>query len=144
MCNQEQETWSHLWRCSHIHSRICAMTGTTRDALLLLLRETIPDLTVTFVTLFNNLPCWNLPSTSYPNSNSVTFDMLTKGFVPTALTDLLSTVVNQKEKTACINTIISTVQSIFHDEIWNYRCGLFNEWERTKGITSQLKQDSSS
>jgi len=70
--------------------------------------------------------------------------MLTQGFVPTALTDLLSTVTNQKEKASCINTIISTAQSIFHDEIWNYRCELFNEWECTKGITSQLKKDSSS
>src|SRR5436190_2652780 len=70
--------------------------------------------------------------------------MLTKGFVPTSLTDLLSTVTNQKEKATCINTIISTTQLIFHDEIWNYHCELFNEWERNKGITPQLKKASSS
>ena len=144
MCNQEQETWPHLWRYSHLHTRIRTIVGTTRNALLLLLGETIPNLSATFINSYNNLPCWNLPLTSSLNISNVSFDMLTKGFVPTALTDLLSTVTNQKEKTFCINTIISTAQSIFHDEIWHYRCELFNEWERTKGITSQLKKDSSS
>ena len=144
MCNQEQETWSHLWQCTHIHARIRAIVGTTRNALLLLLGESIPNLSANFISSFNNLPCWNLPSTSHPNISNVSFDMLTKGFVPTALTDLLSTVANQKEKSTYINSIISTAQLIFHDEIWNYRCELFNEWERSKGITPQLKKDSSS
>src|SRR5256886_5563217 len=120
MCNQEFETWSHLWHCTHIHTHIRAIIGTTRNALLLLLGESIPNLSAAFIASFNNLPCWNLPFTSHPNISNMSFDMLTKGFVPTSLTDLLSTVTNQKEKANCINTIISTAQLIFHDEIWNY------------------------
>src|SRR4051794_35442987 len=105
-----------------------------------LLGTTVPNLTTNFVSSFNNLPCWNLPSLSSPDQ--VSFDLLIKGFIPSALTNLLSTVANKKE-VASINNIISTAQLTFHDDIWNYRCKHFNKWERTQGITSIIKKGTS-
>src|SRR5436190_16932355 len=38
LCNTEQESWSHLWRCSNLQTRIDSLIITTKEAYLSLLR----------------------------------------------------------------------------------------------------------
>src|SRR5256885_11808496 len=99
-----------------------------------------PVLPSTFDNTWNSLSCWNLPST---NTNYITFDFIIQGFIPTALTAAITTVVNKKEATSIINSIIGIAQTLFKEEIWSYRCDFFSEWKANKGITSAIKQSSS-
>ena len=48
MCHQEQESWPHLWRCSHLASRITALIQETKSAYLNLISTTRPVLPSTF------------------------------------------------------------------------------------------------
>jgi peptidoglycan hydrolase-like amidase len=77
-------------------------------------------------------------------SQDLNFDSLVRGFIPSTLTDLLSTVVNKKEVATINNTIFSTAQAIFRDEIWDFRCNEFVTWEQTKNISNSSKKLSSS
>src|SRR5437763_102686 len=77
----------------------------------------------TFTNTLISLICCNLLLT---NTNNVTFDLLIKGFIPTALTVAITSVVNKKEASSIINSVIGIVQTLFKDEIWSYRCELFN------------------
>src|SRR5205823_3316817 len=88
----------------------------------------------------NSLSCWDLPST---NTNYITFDFIIQGFIPTALTAAITTVVNKKEVFSIINSVIGIAQTLFRGEIWSYRCDLFSELETNQGITSAIKRTSS-
>src|SRR5437764_14569923 len=94
LCNNKQELWSHIWKCSHLQTRIHSLITTTKEALLTLIGCSIPNLSASFIFSFNSLPCWNLSSSSQLN-NQVSFDFMTKCFVLTSLTNLLFTVTNQ-------------------------------------------------
>src|SRR5436305_9068422 len=119
LCNTEQESWSHLWRCSNLQNRIVAILIVTKEAYLSLLRTYVLRLSTTFVNTFTSLPCWSLPSPS-GQSQDLNFDSLVRGFIPSALTDLLSTVATKKEVAVTTNSIFSTAQAIFPDDVWNY------------------------
>jgi len=140
MCLQEQESWSHLWRCPHLAPRIAVLIQKTKSACVNLIKDIRPVLPSTFDNTWNSLSCWDLPTT---NTNHVTFDLIIKGFIPTAFTTAISTVVNKKETSAIIDSVISVAQTVFREEIWSYRCDLFTEWEASKGITTAIKKSSS-
>src|SRR5437667_12502307 len=112
LCNTEQESWSHLWRCPNLRNRIIAILLTTSEAYLSLLRTYVPRLSTTFVNTFTSLPCWSLPSSS-EQSQDLNFDSLVRGFIPSALTDLLSTVANKKDVAVINNSIFSTAKPSF-------------------------------
>ena len=112
LCNTEQESWSHLWHCPNLQNRINALLTTTKEAYLSLLRTYVPRLSTTFVDTFTSLPCWSLPS-HQEHIQDLNFDSLVRGFIPSALTDLLSTVANKKEVAVINNSIFSTAQAIF-------------------------------
>ena len=97
LCNTEQESWSHLWRCSNLQNRIVAILIVTKEAYLSLLRTYVLRLSTTFVNTFTSLPYWSLPSHLAQSQEDLNFDSLVRGFIPSALTDLLSTVANKKE-----------------------------------------------
>ena len=143
LCNTEQESWSHLWRCSNLQNRIVAILIVTKEAYLSLLRTYVLRLSTTFVNTFTSLPCWSLPSPS-GQSQDLNFDSLVRGFIPTALTDLLSTVANKKEAAIINNSIFSTAQAIFWDDIWNYRYDEFIIWEQQMNISNAMKKSTSS
>src|SRR2546430_2704745 len=112
LCDTEQESWSHLWRCPNLQNRIAAILMVTKEAYLSLLRTYVLRLSTTFVNTFTSLPCWSLPSPS-GKLQELNFDFLVRGFIPSALTDLLSTVANKKEVADINNSIFSTAQAIF-------------------------------
>ncbi|HVI21240.1 MAG TPA: hypothetical protein VM660_04230 [Bacillus sp. (in: firmicutes)] len=91
-----------------------------------------------FISAWNALACWSLPSTN--NTNYVTFDYLIQGIVPSSLLALLMMVTSRKEATSLINDVEHTAQSLFKEEIWDYRCSHLAEWELSKGITSEQKR----
>src|SRR5256886_910587 len=96
LCNTKQESWSHLWRCPNLQNRIVAILTVTKEAYLSLLRTYVPRLSTTFVNTFTSLPCWSLPSPT-EQSQDLNFDSIVRGFIPSALTDLLSTVVKDRK-----------------------------------------------
>ena len=143
LCDTEQESWSHLWRCSSLRTRIDSLIITTKEAYLSLLRTYVYRLSSTFVNTFTSLPCWSLPPSS-GQAQDLNFDSLVRGFIPSSLTDLLSTIVNKKEVAIINNSLLSTAQAIFHDDIWDLRCNEFVTWEQTKNISNSSKKLSSS
>src|SRR5437762_13174309 len=118
LCNTEQESWSHLWHCPNLQNRINALLTTTKEAYLSLLRTYVPRLSTTFVDTFTSLLCWSLPS-HQEQIQDLNFDSFVRGFIPSALTDLLSTVANKKDVAVINNSIFSTAQTIFRDDVWD-------------------------
>jgi len=143
LCDQEQETWVHLWRCSHLTPRISALIQETKRGFKDLLSEFRPNLPSSFDNTWNSLNCWSLADAN-THANTFTFDLLIKGFIPTALTAAITTVVTKKEAEIIINNVTGVAQTLFKDEVWSYRCQIFNEWEIRKGITDNMKKSSSS
>ena len=138
LCDQEQESWSHIWRCPHLLTRLIALQQATKRGFEDLLSVTVPNRSATFISTWDALPCWSLPSTS---SNAiVTFDYLIRGFIPFSLMALLMTVTSRKEATDITNNISHIAQSLFREGIWDYRCSKLAEWELSKGITSEQKR----
>jgi len=137
------ESWDHLWRCTHLSARIGTLIQETKRGFVELLTEFCPVLPPTFNNTWDSLPCWKLADAANTNTNTLTFDYLVKGFVPTALTTALTTAVAKQEATSIINNVLGVAQSLFRDEIWSYRCDLFNEWETRTGITADKKKSSS-
>src|SRR2546421_2394595 len=108
LCDQEQESWSHIWRCSHLLTRLIALQQATKQGFEDLLSVTVPNRSDTFTSTWNALPCWSLPSTS---SNAiVTFNYLIRGFIPSSLMALLMTVTSRKEVTDITNNISHIAQ----------------------------------
>ena len=66
-----------------------------------------------------------------------------QGFILTALTAAITTVVNKKEAFSIINSVIGIAQTLFREEIWSYQCDLFSKWEANQGITYAIKRTSS-
>jgi len=95
------------------------------------------------VDTFTSLPCWSLPS-HQEQLQDLNFDSLVRGFIPSALTDLLSTVANKKDVAVINNSIFSTAQTIFRDDVWDYRCSEFITWEQQKNISNSMKKSTSS
>src|SRR4051812_23232253 len=135
LCSQERESWSHLRQCSHLLSRLNALRQATKLGFEDLLFITVLNCSTVFTSAWNALTCWSLLSTN--NTNYVTFDYLIQGIVPSSLLVLLMTVTSRKEATSLINDIRHTAQSLFKEEIWDYRCSHLAEWESSKGITSE-------
>src|SRR5436305_8119543 len=71
LCDQEQESWSHIWRCPHLLNRLIALQQATKQGFEDLLSVTVPNRSATFVFTWNALPCWSLPLTS--SNATVTF-----------------------------------------------------------------------
>jgi hypothetical protein len=141
LCNQEQESWAHLWRCPHLLPRLAALQQATKKGFEDLLSETVPNRSTTFTTTWDALPCWSLPTAA--NTNTITFDYLIRGVIPSSLLALLMTVLSRKDATDITNNIGHIAQSLFRDEIWNYRCEKLAEWETSKGISQEDKRASS-
>ena len=138
LCDQEQESWYHIWRCPHLLTRLIALQQATKQGFEDLLSVTVPNRSATFTSTWNALPCWSLPSTS---SNAiVTFDYLIRGFIPFSLMALLMTVTSRKEATDITNNISHIAQSLFREGIWDYRCSKLAEWKFSKDITSEQKR----
>jgi hypothetical protein len=142
LCNTEQESWSHLWRCPHLQPRIQSLLIATKAALRALLDTYISALPSSFDNDMDSVSCWSLPDATAPH-HVLSFDSLIRGLVPSALTNLLLTVTSKSNVAAIINNICGTAQSIFRDDVWNYRCEEFNEWEKRHNIDGRLKKSSS-
>src|SRR2546429_9920564 len=77
LCDQEQESWSHIWRFPQLLTRLIALQQATKWGFENLLSVIVPNRSATFTSTWNALPCWSLPLTS---SNAVvTFDYLIRG-----------------------------------------------------------------
>src|SRR4051794_38917108 len=74
LCNQEQESWFHLWRCSHLLPRLDALCQATKLGFEDLLSITTSNRSTVFTSDWNALACWSLPLTD--NTNHITFDYL--------------------------------------------------------------------
>ena len=132
LCDQEQESWSHIWRCPHLLTRLIALQQATKQGFEDLLSVNVPNRSATFISTWDALPCWSLPLTS---SNAViTFDYLIRGFIPSSLMALLMTVTSRKEAMDITNNISHIAQSLFREGIWDYRCSKLAEWELSKEI----------
>src|SRR3954452_1515328 len=106
-----------------------------------LLSTTVPNRLTTFTSTWDALPCWSLPTVN--NTNNITFDYLIQGIIPSSLFVILLTVLSRKDATDITNNIGHIAQSLFRDEIWDYRCDQLAEWELSKGITHENKRASS-
>ncbi|HVH96901.1 MAG TPA: hypothetical protein VM682_08160, partial [Bacillus sp. (in: firmicutes)] len=60
LCDQEQESWSHLWRCSHLLPRLTALQQATKKGFEDLLSTTVPNRSSTFKSKWDDLSCWTL------------------------------------------------------------------------------------
>src|SRR3954471_24860042 len=103
LCDQEQESWSHIWRCPHLLNRLIALQQATKSSFEDLLSVTVPNRSVTFTSTWDTLPCWSLLLTS--NNTVVTFDYLIRDFIPFSLMALLMTVTSRREATDITNNI---------------------------------------
>src|SRR3954466_10090692 len=74
LCNQEQESWAHLWRCPDLLSRLIALQQATKRGFEDLLSVTVPNRSSTFTTTWNALPCWSLLTVA--NTNTIIFNYL--------------------------------------------------------------------
>jgi hypothetical protein len=107
-----------------------------------MLSVTVPNRSTTFKSAWDALPCWSLLTVT--NTNTITFDYLIQGIIPSSLLALFMTVTSRNEAMDITNNIGHIAQSLFRDEIWDYRCEKFTEWEISKGISHEQKHASSS
>jgi hypothetical protein len=142
LCQQEQESWSHIWRCPHLLPHLTAFLQETKRGFEQLILDQLPQLPPSFKTAWDALPCWTLPTQG--TTNTLTFDYLVMGIIPSSLTTALKSIVRVKEAADITSNIIFIAQKIFHDDIWSYRCDKFLEWESSKGISNEIKRASSS
>jgi len=50
LCDQEQESWSHIWRCPHLLIRLIALQQATKRGFEDLLSVTVPNRSATFTS----------------------------------------------------------------------------------------------
>ncbi len=81
---------------------------------LFLFLTLIKEIYVAFVP--DSLSCWSLADAN-THTNTFTFDLLIKGFIPTALTAALTSVMTKKEAGIIINNVTGVAQNLFKDEI---------------------------
>src|SRR4051794_17432228 len=111
LCDQEQESWFHIWRCSYLLNRLITLQQATKRSFEDLLSVTIPNRSATFTSTWNALPCWSLLLTS--SNTVVTLDYLIRDFIPSSLMALLMTVTSRREATDITNNISHIAQSLF-------------------------------
>src|SRR3990170_454224 len=143
LCDQEQESWDHLWTCSVLTPSLVTIRDATKLTMFQHIQDHVLGFTSTFVNTWDNLPCWSLPS-SDSTSSSFTFDFLVRGFIHSTLFDTIHTIVDKKVTSTIINHQIAAAQSLFKRTVWATRCELFQDWESGRNITSSQKHASSS
>ena len=136
LCHNEKETWEHLWQCPVLKPRLVSLCDCTKVAFETWIVEESKHPNITFTDRWNYLDIWKYPDLS---CHGFTFDMLIKGLIPKDLTDELTRYLSKKDTTDAINVLVSKAIDIFHDDVWQYRCQLFAEYEASLGINQSSK-----
>src|SRR5205807_2231067 len=141
LCNEDKETWDHLWQCSVLKPRLVSLLTSTKQAFETWIKENSKFRITHFPDSWNNSSVWMYPD---PCVSSTTFDFMIKGIVPSDLTNELAKYLYRKDISEAINLIVSKAIDIFHEDIWAYRCKLFAEQELVLGIDQSSKTSHSS
>ena len=141
LCDEDKETWIHIWQCLALKPRLLSLLSSTKDALETWVKENSKFRFSQFPDSQNGLTVWSYPD---PLSYEFTFDLLIRGFIPTDLTQELSKYLYKKDVSEAINLIVFKAIDIFHEDVWAYRCQLFTDKERSLGIDQSAKTSRSS
>ena len=141
LCNEDKETWDHIWQCPVLKPRLTSLCSCTKIAFEDWVKENTKLQFTHFSTQWNNLSVWTYSDSSF---YGFTFDLLIKGLIPSELTKELSKYLCKKDIPEVVNLVVSKAIDIFHEDIWAYRCQLFAEKEHTLGIDQSSKTTPSS
>ena len=97
-------------------------------------------LSLPLVPSWHDLDCWKYPDGH--SSNSLTFDYLVRGFIPTQLTNHLSLLIRKKDALKALGDTMSQAIVHFKDKIWSFRCEHFTRTATALGITHSDKTGS--
>ena len=136
LCDEDKETWNHLWHCSFLKPRLSSLLSSTKQAFETWINDNCKFQISHLPDSWNNLSVWKYPD---PSVSTTTFDLMIKGLIPSDLTRELNKYLYRKDVSEAINLIVSKSIDIFHEDIWAYRCKLFAEKESILGIDQASK-----
>ena len=141
-CDQDKQTWQHLWSCSHLKNLLIKLRNDTISTFTrnLTAHDRAPSsgLSDHFTRTFSKLACWCLPQDSPTGFN---FSHLVRGFVPTHLVSAIQSVVGSSPNVnKLVGNVLSFVQSEFQNNIWQLHIRRMLDFEKTKGITNKDKR----
>jgi hypothetical protein len=137
-CFQAPETWSHFIRCQENPISINEFISDISHAFVEVITPHISSSSLSFASRdILSLDCWKLDS----DPADISFDLLLRGFIPQALTNLLRRYdVPPDDISNTFNFVFSSTITRFHDEFWVPRCNVFMLFERYAGITGKMKR----
>jgi hypothetical protein len=140
LCHKDKETWSHLWQCEQLKPLLTSLCNETKTAMEKWISE-FSESPPSFSSEWNDLDCWKYPS---PDSPSLNFDFLIKGFIPTTLSKAISRFLSKSETLDSISEIVTCAQDLFREHAWKLRCQHFALFEAAEGISHAAKTAKSS
>ena len=141
LCGLDKQTWSHLWHCPVLTIKFAALRDVTLATVIQLLSDSADSPAQGFSACISGslsrLSCWTLLNSF---SSHLDFSYLLRGFIPSALSDLIKSVVGTNDKTNnIIGEAISAAQQVFQLDIWQHHLSIMHEFEKVKGISTKLK-----
>jgi ribonuclease HI len=136
--NGSLETFSHIWACPSHTVELQNIYFNNHKLLVSLVNDHLKSRNnPLFSRSLDGLSFWSL----IDNSNSLTFIDLIKGIVPTSLTQIVNSHVNNIDKTRLILSIFFNniyLDIMFH--IWKPRCDDMLRKEQHLGLSKKLKK----
>lgn len=142
LCHEDKETWAHLWQCSVLKPRLIELMDATKNAFEKWITD--PDENSNCACLpddWNDLDCWKYPSS---DTSLLSFDFLLKGFVPVQLVKAVSSSLSAADARTAISELLTTSKDLFFEHVWMFRCEHFSLFEKSEGISQDMKIHSSS
>jgi hypothetical protein len=140
-CLQAPETWSHFIRCQENPLSINEFISDISHGFIEVITPHLSSSSISSASRdILSLDCWKLDS----DPADFSFELLLRGFVPQALTDLLRRYnVSPVDISNSLNFVFSSALTRFHDEFWVPRCNVFMLFEKMAGITGKMKRSPS-
>jgi hypothetical protein len=134
-----EETFEHLWLCSHIRPEIERIIRDTLHTMKRLIADVdnVRESKIEIFRKISSLKCWSLITLA----DELTFVDLIKGIVPLELTLCLHAL--HLNKSQVHNIIFSSLNSLFmdiHEKIWKVRCKRVVDKELRISITQRMKK----
>ena len=105
---------TNCWQCDTLRPILQPLRIATKSAFENWIKAGLKDnSTATFADSWHNLDVWSAPT---DDTSIITFDLLIRGFVPTALMVELSRHLNKSDSLDAVSSIVSTAQDMFFEQ----------------------------